>query len=224
MRLLLVEDEPALAAQLRGALTQSGFAVDLAPDGEDAELLGDITAYDAIVLDLGLPGRSGLAVLRHWRQRGVKTPVLILTARADWHSKVEGLNTGADDYLGKPFVMEELLARVRALIRRANSVLSALLTCGELELDTARHSATLAGTPLDLTAREWAILEMLVMRSPQVVPKDKLLQSLSGWDKDMSANAIEVHISRLRSKLADSGINIRTVRGIGYRLDDPGHA
>jgi DNA-binding response OmpR family regulator len=225
MRILVVEDDPLVASGIKEGLGLARYTVDLVGRGEQALIqLQAGETFDLAIIDLGLPGMDGLALIGRLRQAGFQLPILILTARDSLEDCVRGLEAGADDYMTKPFRLPELAARVRALIRRANSVLRSTLTCGELELDTARHSATLAGAALDLTASEWSILEILAMSSPQVVPKNKLLQALSGWDKDMTTNAIEVHVSRLRGKLADSGITIRTVRGIGYRLDDPGQA
>ena len=222
MRILVVEDDPLVASGIKEGLRLARFTVDLVGRAEQAEVqirAGEV--FDLAIVDLGLPGMDGLMLIRQLRQSGVQLPILILTARDSLEDCVQGLEVGADDYMTKPFRLPELAARVRALVRRANSVVSSILNYGALELDTTRHSATLAGMPLELTLSEWTLLETMVMLSPQVASKARLLQTLSGWDKDMSANAIEVHVSRLRAKLADSGISIRTVRGIGYRLDDP---
>ena len=222
MRILVVEDDPLVASGIKEGLRLARFTVDLVGRAEQAEVqirAGEV--FDLAIVDLGLPGMDGLMLIRQLRQSGVQLPILILTARDSLEDCVQGLEVGADDYMTKPFRLPELAARVRALVRRANSVVSSILNYGALELDTTRHSATLAGMPLELTLSEWTLLETMVMLSPQVASKARLLQTLSGWDKDMSANAIEVHVSRLRAKLADSGLCIRTVRGIGYRLDDP---
>ncbi len=222
MRILVVEDDALVASGIKEGLSLARFTVDLVGRAEHAvEQIRAGEVFDLAIVDLGLPGMGGLSLIRQLRQSGVQLPILILTARDSLEDCVQGLEVGADDYMTKPFRLPELAARVRALVRRANSVVSATLNYCALELDTARHSATLAGMPLELTLSEWTLLEMMVMLTPQVASKARLLQTLSGWDKDMSANAIEVHVSRLRAKLADSGICIRTVRGIGYRLDDP---
>ena len=222
MRILVVEDDALVASGIKEGLSLARFTVDLVGRAEPAvEQIRTGEVFDLAIVDLGLPGMGGLSLIRQLRQSGVQLPILILTARDSLEDCVQGLEVGADDYMTKPFRLPELAARVRALVRRANSVVSATLNYGALELDTARNSATLAGMPLELTLSEWTLLEMMVMLTPQVASKARLLQTLSGWDKDMSANAIEVHVSRLRAKLADSGICIRTVRGIGYRLDDP---
>jgi DNA-binding response OmpR family regulator len=220
MRLLIVEDDALLADGLREGLLRSGFTVDHLGNAEQAEIqfaAGEV--FDLAIVDLGLPGRDGLSLIRSLRGRGLTLPVLILTARDALEDCVKGLEAGADDYMSKPFRLPELIARVRALIRRAHAVTSTRLRHGSLELDTAAHTASLAGAALELTQREWAILELLLLESPKVVSKDRLLQSLAGWDKEMTPNAVEVHVSRLRAKLADAAIDIRTVRGIGYRVD-----
>jgi DNA-binding response OmpR family regulator len=220
MRLLIVEDDALLAEGLREGLLRSGFTVDHLDNAEQAETqfaAGEV--FDLAIVDLGLPGRDGLSLIRSLRGRGLTLPILILTARDALEDCVKGLEAGADDYMSKPFRLPELIARVRALIRRVHAVTSTRLRHGSLELDTAAHTANLAGAPLELTQREWAILELLLLESPKVVSKDRLLQSLAGWDKEMTPNAVEVHVSRLRAKLADAAIDIRTVRGIGYRMD-----
>lgn len=220
MRILVVEDDPLVANGIKEGLEHAHFTVDLVISAEQAEAqLRAGENFDLAIVDLGLPGLDGMGLVRHVRQLGLRLPVLILTARDTLDDCVNSLQAGADDYMTKPFRLPELAARAHALIRRANSLVSERLTCGPLQLDTARHAATLAGDPFELTTREWTILEMLMTLSPKVASKARLLQALTGWDKDMTPNAIEVHVSRLRAKLADSGITIRTIRGIGYRLD-----
>ncbi|WP_298233833.1 response regulator transcription factor [uncultured Azohydromonas sp.] len=216
MRLLLVEDEPTLRTQLRTALQQAGYAVDEADNGRDAEHLGNTEPFDAVVLDLGLPIVDGLTVLQHWRSAGRTMPVLILTARDSWHEKVAGIDAGADDYLAKPFHMEELLARVRALIRRAQGLASPLLRCGALTLDTRGGRVSVAGRPVSLTSHEYRLLSYLMHRPGQVVSRTELTEHLYAQDFDRDSNTVEVFIARLRRKLpADT---IETVRGLGYRL------
>ena len=216
MRILLVEDEPTLRAQLRGALRDAGYALDLADNGVDAQHLGDTEAFDAVVLDLGLPMLDGLSVLKHWRRGGRTMPVLILTARDTWHEKVAGIDAGADDYLAKPFHIEELLARLRALIRRAQGLASPLLQCGELQLDTRSGRFTLQGQALNLTAHEHRLLAYLMHRPGQIVSRTELTEHLYAQDDDRDSNTIEVFIARLRRKLPAG--SIETERGMGYRL------
>jgi two-component system, OmpR family, response regulator len=216
MRLLVVEDHAALAGQLRGALGGAGFAVDLAPDGEEALFLGETEPYDAVVLDLGLPRLDGLSVLRRWRAAGRRTPVLVLTARDAWTEKVEGLNASADDYLAKPFAMAELVARVRALIRRAHGLAAADIVLGPLRLDTAARTVALAGTPVRLTALEYGLLAYLAHNAGRPVSKTELTEHLYAQDFDRDSNTLEVVVARLRKKLG-AGL-IETVRGQGYRL------
>ncbi len=170
-------------------------------------------------MDIGLPGIDGLELIRRVRRRGVLTPVLILTARDGLDDRVVGLDVGGDDYLVKPFLLPELLARVRALIRRSRAAASLVLAVGPLSLDVQRHSAMLGAVALELTGREWNVLEQLVIAVPRVVAKQKLADSLSQWDKEITPNAVEIYVSRLRTKLAGSGVGIRTVRGIGYRVE-----
>ena len=216
MRVLLVEDEPTLRAQLRTGLERAGYAVDEADNGRDAEHLGDTEPFDAVVLDLGLPIVDGLTVLQHWRGAGRTMPVLILTARDSWHEKVAGIDAGADDYLAKPFHMEELLARVRALIRRAQGLASPLLQCGTLTLDTRGGRVSAGGHPVSLTSHEYRLLSYLMHRPGQVVSRTELIEHLYAQDFDRDSNTVEVFIARLRRKLpADT---IETVRGLGYRL------
>lgn len=222
MRLLLVEDEPLLAAQLRDALTGAGYVVDGAQDGLEAEYQGLNEPYDLVVLDLGLPGRDGLTVLRNWRQAGQSMPVLILTARDNWHDKVVGIDAGADDYLAKPFHAEEFLARVRALLRRAAGHASADICCGPLRLDTRQARIWLDDAPLELTSHEYRVLAYLLMHRDETVSRTELTEHIYAQDFDRDSNTIEVFIARLRRKIpADL---IQTVRGLGYRLACPGTA
>ncbi len=216
MRLLLVEDEPLLAAQLKSALQSAGYVVDVAHDGVDAEHQGLQEPYDLAVLDLGLPGRDGLSVLRSWRAAGRTLPVLILTARDNWHDKVAGIDAGADDYLTKPFHPEELQARVRALLRRAGGHASADIRCGPLLLDTRRSRILLDEVPLDLTSHEYRILAYLMMHQGEVVSRTRLVEHIYAQDFDRDSNTIEVFIARLRRKIPPA--LIQTVRGLGYRL------
>ena len=216
MRVLLVEDEPTLRAQLRVGLQDAGYAVDEADNGRDGHHLGATEPYDAVVLDLGLPVLDGLSVLKRWREAGRVLPVLILTARDSWHEKVAGIDAGADDYLAKPFHMEELLARVRALIRRAQGLASPLLQCGGLTLDTRSNRVTLAGQPVNLTSHEFRLLSYLMHRPGSVVSRTELTEHIYAQDFDRDSNTIEVFIGRLRRKLPPQAIE--TVRGMGYRL------
>ncbi len=219
MRVLVVEDERQLAGQLRDALSSAGFSVDAAYDGEEARLLGRTEPYDAVVLDLGLPRQDGLAVLRDWRRRGTKVPVLILTARSDWHSKVEGLNAGADDYLGKPFVMEELIARVHAVIRRSKGFAAPDITCGPITLNAAAGTVTVGGSPVLLTAQEFKTLNYLMHRQGRIVSQRELAEHIYDLEDERESNTIEVFVGRIRRKL---GVDpIKTVRGLGYRLEVP---
>ena len=219
MRVLVVEDDALVAEGIKQGLEREHFTVDVVDNAEQAEQYLHSEHFDLLTVDLGLPKADGFSLVRQLRQSGQKTPVLILTARDTLEDCVKSLEVGADDYMIKPFRLPELVARIRALIRRAHSIADSKLSHGDLELDTSRHSATLKGAALDLTNREWALLELLLIQSPKVVSKDKILQVLSGGDTDLSQNAIEVYISRLRSKLTASGVSIRTIRGIGYRID-----
>ena len=219
MRLLIVEDEPTLLLQLDEGLQAAGYVVDLADNGINAHHLGDTEAYDAVVLDLGLPRLDGLSVLRKWRAAGRNMPVLILTARDGWSEKVAGIDAGADDYLSKPFHMEELLARLRALIRRAGGNASAELVCGPLSLDTRNSRVTLAGQALSLTSHEYRVLAYLMHHRDQVVSRSVLVEHIYAQDFDRDSNTVEVFVARLRKKLP-AGL-IETVRGQGYRLTLP---
>lgn len=219
MRILLVEDDPTLRAQLRAGLADAGYAVDEADNGIDAQHLGETEAFDAAVLDLGLPAIDGLSVLKRWRAHGRTLPVLILTARDSWHEKVAGIDAGADDYLAKPFHMEELLARLRALTRRAQGLASPLLQCGAITLDTRSGRVSQDGQPVNLTSLEFRLLAYLMHRPGQVVSRSELIEHLYAQDFDRDSNTIEVFVGRLRKKLAPGAIE--TVRGMGYRLAAP---
>lgn len=222
MRLLLVEDEPPLRALLRAAFTAAGYAVDEADNGRDALFLGETETFDAVVLDLGLPLLDGLSVLQRWREAGRRMPVLILTARDNWIEKVAGIDAGADDYLTKPFHTEELLARLRALIRRAHGQASAVLQCGALALDTRSGRVTLDGLPVALTSHEHKVLAYLMHRPGAVVSRTELTEHIYAQDFDRDSNTIEVFVGRLRKKLPPE--LIETVRGMGYRLGLPPNA
>lgn len=222
MRVLVVEDEPKLSAQLRATLEGAGYAVDVAQDGEEGHYLGANEPYDAVLLDLGLPEIDGLTVLDRWRKDGLKTPVLVLTARDSWSDKVTGLNAGADDYLAKPFQMEELLARLRALIRRAAGNASSELIAGPVRLDTRSGRVTRDGEPIKLTAQEYKLLTYLMQHKGKVVSRTELIEHIYDQDFDRDSNTIEVFITRIRKKL---GVDIiTTIRGLGYSLDDPAAA
>ena len=220
MRLLLVEDDPTLRAQLRAGLSEAGYAVDAADNGRDAHHLGAHEPFDAVILDLGLPQLDGLSVLKRWREEGRNMPVLILTARDSWHEKVAGIDAGADDYLAKPFHMQELLARLRALIRRAQGLASPLLQHAALALDTRSGRVTCNGQPVGLTSHEFRLLAYLMHRPGMVVSRTELTEHLYAQDFDRDSNTIEVFIGRLRRKLPPQ--TIETVRGMGYRLASPG--
>ncbi|WP_431861712.1 response regulator transcription factor [Azospirillum sp.] len=216
MRILVVEDDAELAEQLAHSLEAAGYAVDRADNGEDALHLGGTEPYDAVVLDLGLPVMDGLTVLKRWRADGVTVPVLVLTARNSWTERVEGIDAGADDYLGKPFHMEEVVARVRALIRRASGQPSPELTHGPVRLDTRTGRVTLNGVPVKLTAHEFRVLSYLMHHPGQIVSKTELTEHIYAQDFDRDSNTIEVFVGRLRRKLGDGFVE--TVRGAGYRL------
>lgn len=218
MRLLLVEDDLILKDGLERSFTKLGYAVDVMMDGESANQLLTYQEYDVIVLDLGLPKLNGFEVLKRLRSRGNTTPVLILTALEDTQSRVKGLDLGADDYLTKPFELAELEARVRALIRRGISGGSAKISFGDLTFDTTSRQCMVNEVALSLSAREIALLELLMLKATKVVSKAKILEHLCSWDEEMSDNAVEVNVSRLRKKLNVFGIEIRTIRGLGYLL------
>jgi two-component system, OmpR family, response regulator len=223
MRVLIAEDDPVLADGLTRSLRGSDYAVDCVTDGAEADLVLAAQNYDLVILDLGLPRLDGYEVLRRLRRRGSKMPVLILTARDALDDRVKGLDLGGDDYITKPFDLPELEARVRSLIRRGQSGGGSLLSHGTLTLDTVGRRATLGGEPLDLSARELGVLEVLMLRSGRVVNKDQLAEQLYGWDEEVGPNAIEVYVHRLRRKLEPAGVTIRTIRGLGYLLEKPGH-
>jgi two-component system OmpR family response regulator len=219
MRILVVEDEPTLAEQLAEGVREAGYAVDVAHNGLDAHFMGDTEPFDAVVLDLGLPQMDGITVLKKWRDTGRTMPVLILTARDNWHEKVAGIDAGADDYLTKPFHMEELLARLRALIRRAGGHASAELACGPVTLDTRNNRVTVEGRALTLTSHEYRVLAYLMHHAGEVVSRSDLVEHIYAQDFDRDSNTVEVFIGRLRKKLPP-GL-IETVRGMGYRLVNP---
>ncbi|MEE8202469.1 MAG: response regulator transcription factor [Alphaproteobacteria bacterium] len=219
MRLLVVEDERALARQIAEALSDEGYAVDVAHDGEEGLYLGEVEPYDAVVLDLGLPAIDGLTVLRRWREAGRSMPVLILTARDRWTEKVEGFDTGADDYVVKPFRMEEMLARIRALIRRAAGHASPDLTCGPLRIDTRSRRVSVDGAPVSLTAHEFKLLSYFMHHQGKVISRTELVEHIYGQEFDRDSNTIEVFVGRLRRKLGVDAI--RTLRGQGYMLAPP---
>lgn len=214
MRILVVEDEPRIAADIRRGLETANYAVETVADGNEAWFKGETEDYDAIVLDLGLPRLDGLSVLRRLREAGVATPVLVLTARDGWRDKVEGIDAGADDYLAKPFQMEELLARLRAITRRAAGQASSLIKAGPLELDTRSQTATIDGRSLALTAMEYRLLAYLLLHRGRTMSQGELLEHIHAGDTDRDINAIEAIVARLRKKL---GIPlIETHRGRGY--------
>ena len=216
MRLLLVEDDPMIGESVRLGLRQDGFAVDWARDGRDAELALDTEPYDLLLLDLGLPGKSGLDLLKGLRRRGNGIPVLILTARDAVADRVRGLDAGADDYLVKPFDLEEMAARIRALLRRRAGRSQPLIVHGALTLNPVTHEAACRGKPLLLSAREFALLEALLEKPGAVLSRARLEERLYGWDEEVESNAVEVHIHNLRKKLGPE--IIRTVRGVGYMV------
>ncbi|MCU0975348.1 MAG: response regulator transcription factor [Steroidobacteraceae bacterium] len=220
MRVLVLEDEPALRESLAQRLRGEGFVVDAAADGIEGEYAGREYPLDVAIVDLGLPGRSGLEVIRAWRDAGKSFPVLVLTARDRWQQKVEALQSGADDYVTKPFQFEEVLARVQALLRRSGGWSQSLQRCGEIELDTRSQQVTVAGAPVELTAFEYRLLEYLMLRAGQVVSKTELTEKLYEQDFERDSNVIEVFVGRLRRKLDPDGTRqpIETLRGRGYRM------
>ncbi|HUP41385.1 MAG TPA: response regulator transcription factor [Vicinamibacterales bacterium] len=216
MRVLIVEDEASLSEQLSAALTGAGYAVDCAADGERADFLARTEGYDAVVLDLGLPRVDGLTVLSGWRRSGLAVPVLVLTARGSWHETVHGIDEGADDYVSKPFRMEEVLARLRALIRRSSGQLQPSMHCGAVTLDPRLARVTRDGAPVKLTSHEFRVLSYLMHHRARVVSQSELTEHIYAQDFDRDSNTVEVFIARLRRKLGAS--IIETVRGLGYRM------
>ncbi|MCO5156923.1 MAG: response regulator transcription factor [Aquamicrobium sp.] len=216
MRILVVEDDKDLNRQISDALADAGYVVDRAHDGEEGHFLGDTEPYDAVILDIGLPQMDGISVVERWRRDGRKMPVLMLTARDRWSDKVAGIDAGADDYVAKPFHIEEVLARLRALIRRAAGHASSELICGALRLDTKASKADLNGIPLKLTSHEFRLLAYLMHHMGEVVSRTELVEHLYDQDFDRDSNTIEVFVGRLRKKM---GVDlIETVRGMGYRI------
>ena len=216
MRILVVEDDVTLNRQLKEALTEAGYAVDVAFDGEEGHFLGDTEPYDAIILDIGLPQMDGLSVLEEWRRAGKTTPVLLLTARDRWSDKVQGIDAGADDYVAKPFHMEEVLARVRALVRRAAGHASNEIVAGSVRLDARSGKVTVDGQAIKLTSHELRLLSYLMHHKGKVISRTELTEHLYDQDFDRDSNTIEVFVGRLRKKLPEECI--QTVRGLGYQI------
>lgn len=226
MRLLLVEDDVMVASGIKLGLTDAGYAVDWVGSAERALEVTESEAFDIAVIDIGLPQMDGLALTQALRKTGLTMPVLMLTARDALQDRVQGLDRGADDYMVKPFELPELLARLRALLRRSQAATSAVLSFGPLELDTAQRRASIRvegvdaiPIPLELGPREWTVMEYLLLQAPKPANKEKLLQAITGWDREITPNAVEVYISRLRSKLEPHGLVLRSIRGFGYRLE-----
>jgi len=222
VKILVVEDEPALSRELTAALTDAGYAVDRATDGRRADFLGQTEQYDAVILDLGLPMVDGLTILKRWRESGIAVPVLVLTARGSWHEKVQGIDGGADDYVAKPFRMEEVLARLRALLRRAGGQATPEIRCGSVTLDPRGAKVTRNGSPVRLTAHEFRVLSYLMHQRGRVVSQTELTEHIYARSADRDSNTVEVFIARLRRKLGASFIE--TVRGLGYRIGEAGGA
>ena len=219
LRVLIVEDEASLARQLAASVREAGYATDCAGDGGQADFLVHSEAYDVIVLDLGLPGVDGLTLLRQWRDAGIATPVLILTARGSWHEKVKGIDGGADDYVAKPFRIEEVLARIRALIRRARGVAQPELRCGPVVLEPSAARVTVDGSVVKLTSHEFRVLSYLMHQRSRIISRAELTEHIYAQDFDRDSNTVEVFIARLRRKLGTPVIE--TVRGLGYRMTEP---
>lgn len=226
MRLLLVEDDVMVASGIKLGLTDAGYAVDWVGSAERALEVTESEAFDIAVIDIGLPQMDGLALTQALRKTGHTMPVLMLTARDALQDRVQGLDRGADDYMVKPFELPELLARLRALLRRSQAATSAVLSFGPLELDTAQRRASIRVEGVDaipilleLGPREWTVMEYLLLQAPKPANKEKLLQAITGWDREITPNAVEVYISRLRSKLEPHGLVLRSIRGFGYRLE-----
>jgi DNA-binding response OmpR family regulator len=219
MRVLVVEDDRVVGDAVQRALSLQGFAADHVESAERARSALDTETFDLAIVDIGLPRQDGLQLVRELRRSGRNLPILMLTARDGLSDRVTALDLGADDYLTKPFQVAELLARCRALVRRANGVATTKLTFGPLELDLAHRQATCAGAEMDLSRREWSVLECLVLNAGRIVSKERLMSAVTSWNEDITPNAVEVYVSRVRAKLGDAAV-IRVVRGLGYRLDD----
>lgn len=221
MRILIVEDDADLALWLKTSLTKSGFAVDRADNGPDAEFMGNEEPYDAAVLDLGLPGRSGLEVLRNWRARGNKLPVIILTARDQWHEKVDGFKAGADDYVAKPFHVEELVVRINAVIRRTKSQAGGTLALGGLSLDEDHQSVRIgSGRPIGLSGTEFRLLRYFMLHPGAILSKTRLTEHVYDFDSDKDSNVIEVFVNRLRQKIGKDRIETRRGQGYIFRAEE----
>jgi two-component system OmpR family response regulator len=219
MRILVVEDDPDLNRQMVTALKDAGYAVDSTGDGEEGHFMGDTEPYDAVVLDIGLPKMDGISVLEQWRRDGREMPVLILTARDRWSDKVQGIDAGADDYVAKPFHIEEVLARIRALVRRASGHATNEIECGPVRLDSRSGRVSVDGNPVKLTSHEFKVLEYLMHHRDRVVSRTELTEHLYDQDFDRDSNTIEVFVGRLRKKVSND--LIETVRGLGYRIVTP---
>ncbi|MDW4550004.1 response regulator transcription factor [Defluviimonas sp. D31] len=218
MRILIAEDETVLCEQIKRALIAEGRAVDVVHDGDEAAFMGGTEPYDLIILDIGLPKRDGLSVLKEWRGQGVATPVLILTARDGWTERVDGLDAGADDYMSKPFHMPELSARVRAMLRRRSGTVNPVFRKGSVEFDTRNNRVTSGGFPVELTSQEAAVLSYLAHNAGRLVSRTELVEHIYEYDNDRDSNTIAVFITRLRKKLGPDFI--QTVRGRGYTIDN----
>jgi two-component system OmpR family response regulator len=223
LRILLIEDDELVADAISRGLVLAGFSVEHAPSAERARTALSVEHFDLAVVDIGLPGADGLSLLGALRREGKATPVLILTARDTLADKIRAFELGADDFLMKPFEQAELAARCRALIRRASLVPSGLVRLGRLTIDLSGHQLQVDSLPVELTRREWLVLESLAHNIGRIVSKERLMQVLAGWEQDLTANAVETHISRLRAKLGTAAV-IRSIRGLGYRLDEVGDA
>ncbi|MBR6026587.1 MAG: response regulator [Neisseriaceae bacterium] len=218
MRILLVEDDPLIGDGIAAGLPKLGMTVDWFRSGKEGEAALECAPYDAVILDLGLPQIDGIDILSHWRKKGLQTPVLILTARGTLEDKLQGLNSGADDYLSKPFSLDEVAARLNALVRRSHGFSHTLLTHGRLTLDTSAKTAKLGDEALELTAREYVLLELLLMQSGRIITRAQIEDKLYGWDQEIDSNAVEVYIHRLRKKLGNNFI--LTKRRLGYVLGE----
>lgn len=223
MRILLVEDDPELSEATARALRSQGWSVDHTARGEPVAMSVKRDPYDLVILDIGLPGIDGFETLRRLREQDAQTPVLMLTARDSVEDRVRGLRDGADDYLTKPFALPELLARVHVVERRLRARVGHQRVLGPLRMDVDAHRVFVGEEPLDLSQREWAVLEFLLQKVDKVVAKEQIVQAVSGWDEAWSDNAVEQAVSRLRAKLAAAGVRIRTVRGFGYMLEGDVH-